>query len=164
MPLALTVKSVKGSLAAQSWLGWAAVWMTSFDVLAVFGEELGDALLVADVAGVVEEVGAELLEALAVPGGGGGVAEETAAHVVVDADDPVELFGEKLDAFAADEACGPGDQTDIHDYDFVRGLGCRSSSSSGSRGKSNTSGSFSSNSGKSLLRRDSSAWKTRQTR
>src|ERR1700709_549604 len=29
VPLALTLKSVWGSLAAQSWEGWAAVWMTS---------------------------------------------------------------------------------------------------------------------------------------
>ena len=29
MPLALTLKSVSGSRAAQSWDGWAAVWTTS---------------------------------------------------------------------------------------------------------------------------------------
>jgi hypothetical protein len=29
VPVALTPKSVSGSLAAQSWLGWAAQWTTS---------------------------------------------------------------------------------------------------------------------------------------
>ena len=53
MPLALTVKSVCGSFAAQSCDGCAAVWITSAMSVAVLGEDRLDACTVADVDVVV---------------------------------------------------------------------------------------------------------------
>ena len=49
MPLALTPKSVCGSLAAQSCEGWAAVWTTSSIFAGVPAEDPLDRLGVADV-------------------------------------------------------------------------------------------------------------------
>ena len=56
MPLALTPKSVWGSLAAQSWEGWAAVWMTSSICPPCSAEDPVDRVAVADVGVLAAEL------------------------------------------------------------------------------------------------------------
>ena len=57
VPLALTPKSVCGSLAAQSWEGWAAVWTTSSILPACSAKMRVDRLGVADVGVLPAELG-----------------------------------------------------------------------------------------------------------
>jgi len=70
--------------------------------------------VVADVGVVVGVVLVGSFQALAVPLGGGVLAEEGLAEVVVDADDIEAFITEKLDGFRTDEAGGAGNDGDSH--------------------------------------------------
>ena len=88
VPTALTSKSVNGSLAAQSWLGWPAVWITTAMSGPYRLKILAEAVAVADVDVEVRVGVAELAgQPQQAPRGRAVRAEEVAAHVVVDADD-----------------------------------------------------------------------------
>ena len=104
VPLALTPKSVWGSLAAQSWEGWAAVWMTSSIRLPVLGEDPVDGIAVADVDALAAELGVGGEEPLGDVRGRGLGAEEAGPHVVLDADDVVSLADEVADRLGPDQA------------------------------------------------------------
>jgi hypothetical protein len=84
------------------------------DVAAQLGEERGQPVPVADVDLVVGVPVADLLgQAVQVPPGGAVLAEEVAAHVVVDADDVHAEAGEVPHRLGADQTGGSGHHDDI---------------------------------------------------
>ena len=114
VPLALTPKSVCGSLAAQSWEGWAAVWTTSSIWPACSRKIRSIAVAVADVGVLPAELGVLGDEPLGHVRGRGLGAEEAGPHVVLDADDVEALGDEVLDRLGADQAPGPRDDRYRH--------------------------------------------------
>ena len=86
------------------------------DVRAVLLEDLGQPFAVAD---VDVEVGVRVAELAGqpqqAPRGRSVLAEEVAAHVVVDADDVEAQAGEMADRLGADQSRRAGDQCDRHD-------------------------------------------------
>ena len=114
MPLALTPKSVCGSLAAQSWEGWAAVWMTSSILpacstkdrsiaspsrMSAFSQRNSECSATSrSVTCEVEDFGPE----------------EAGPHVVLDADDVEPLGDEVLDRLGADQAPRTRDDRNRH--------------------------------------------------
>ena len=105
--MALTPKSVCGSLAAQSWEGWAAVWTTSSILPACSREDPLDRVAVADVGVLPVELGVLGDQPLGHVRGRGLGAEEAGPHVVLDADDVEALADEVLDGLRADQAPRP---------------------------------------------------------
>ena len=114
VPLALTPKSVCGSLAAQSWEGWAAVWMTSSIWPACSAKIRSIASRVADVGVLPAELGVLGDQPLGDVRGRGLGAEEAGPHVVLDADDVEALGDEVLDGLGADQAPGARDDRNRH--------------------------------------------------
>ena len=108
MPLALTVKSVSGSRAAQSCDGCAAVWMTTAMARPWRCEQRAHGAFVADVGVDVRVIAQRRFELVARPARRGVGAEEARAHVVVDADD-VRPLAAKARRFRADQARRTGD-------------------------------------------------------
>ena len=113
VPFAFTVKSMIGSLAAQSCDGCAAACTTSARSFPYFANTLLIAVGIADVRAHVRVARAELLlELLALPRRAGLLAEEHAAHVVVDAHDIHPEPGEVRRCLRANEAGRAGDDRD----------------------------------------------------
>ena len=104
MPLALTAKSSCGSCGRPVVRGLGRGVDHQLDGVAVFLEETVDGRGVANIDWPVLIALAQFsLEAAAIPVGRSFVAEEDAAHVVVDADDCIALVGKKARGLRADQ-------------------------------------------------------------
>ncbi len=117
MPLALTVKSVCGSDAAQSCDGWAAVWMTS----SIWSRWRSNSRRTPSASRMSRSswwnVAVLVEQPLRGPAGRGLRAEEPGPHVVLDADDVEAGLDEMRHRFRADQPACSCDDRDRHPFE-----------------------------------------------